>query len=104
MSAFDFDVFISYRSSDLALAEDLNTRLLAAGFRVWFDKARLNAGCNWHREIEADCTCARPATSKLRILMFGSARPPLCRRAPASVPDAPRGATGEVGAALSVTH
>ncbi len=53
------DLFISYRSSDLALAEVLDQRLRHEGFRVWFDKLRLNPGCDWHREIEAGCDASR---------------------------------------------
>ena len=52
-------VFISYASPDLARAEALQARLVAAGFSVWFDRARLNPGCDWHKEIEAGCEAAR---------------------------------------------
>src|SRR5271169_5903541 len=52
-------VFISYASGDLARAEELQARLTAAGFEVWFDKARLAPGCDWHNEIEAGCEAAR---------------------------------------------
>ena len=47
-----YDCFISYASADLAIAEELHRRLQTAGFTVWFDKARLHPGCDWHREIE----------------------------------------------------
>lgn len=59
MSDPGFDVFISYRSADLALAELLNDRLVAAGFRVWFDKVRLQPGFRWHEEIEQGCERSR---------------------------------------------
>jgi hypothetical protein len=52
-------VFISYASDDVARAEALHARLTAAGFEVWFDKARLAPGCDWHKEIEAGCKAAR---------------------------------------------
>jgi hypothetical protein len=52
------ELFISYASPDLARAEALYERLDAAGFVVWFDKARLNPGCDWYREIEAGCEAA----------------------------------------------
>jgi tetratricopeptide (TPR) repeat protein len=52
-------VFISYASEDRALAVILHGRLAAAGFSVWFDRARLNPGCDWHKEIEAGCEAAR---------------------------------------------
>ena len=39
-AAEGYDAFISYKSEDLAHAEALHQRLAAAGFRVWFDKAR----------------------------------------------------------------
>jgi len=52
-------VFISYASDDVARAEALQARLTAAGFDVWFDKARLAPGCDWHKEIEAGCEAAR---------------------------------------------
>jgi tetratricopeptide (TPR) repeat protein len=54
-----YDAFISYASPDLAFAEEAQRRLTAAGFRVWFDQARLNPGCDWHREIEAGCEASR---------------------------------------------
>jgi hypothetical protein len=53
------ELFISYASPDLARAQALHDRLVAAGFSVWFDKARLNPGCDWHKEIEAGCEAAR---------------------------------------------
>jgi len=52
-------LFISYASDDVARAEALHARLTAAGFEVWFDKARLAPGCDWHKEIEAGCEAAR---------------------------------------------
>jgi len=58
-SAAEALVFISYASADRAPAEVLHDRLTAAGFSVWFDKARLNPGCDWHKEIEAGCEAAR---------------------------------------------
>lgn len=58
-TSFLYDAFISYSSSDLAFAEHLHQRLVSAGFRVWFDKARLNPGCDWHKEIEAGCESSR---------------------------------------------
>lgn len=54
-----FDCFISYASPDLAHAEALHNRLVVAGFSVWFDKARLREGCDWHREIEQGCESSR---------------------------------------------
>jgi len=54
-----FDCFVSYASPDLAFAEALHRRLVAAGFSVWFDKARLKPGCDWHREIEQGCEASR---------------------------------------------
>jgi len=47
-----YDAFISYQSSDLHFAERLFDLLRTEGFRVWFDKARLLPGYDWHREIE----------------------------------------------------
>jgi hypothetical protein len=52
------ELFISYASPDLARAEALHTRLVAAGLSVWFDKTRLNPGCEWHKEIERGCKAA----------------------------------------------
>lgn len=54
-------LFISYASPDLARAQALHDRLVAAGFTVWFDKARLDPGCDWHAAIEAGCEAARLA-------------------------------------------
>ncbi len=54
-----YDLFISYASPDLKFAEALHSRLTDAGFSVWFDKARLNPGCDWHKEIEAACEASR---------------------------------------------
>src|SRR4051812_27163735 len=54
-----YDAFISYASPDLTFAEEVHGRLTAAGFRVWFDKARLELGCDWHKEIEAGCEASR---------------------------------------------
>jgi len=59
MSANSYNVFISYQSADLEFAEQLNARLVDEGFQVWFDKARLEAGCDWHSEIEAGCESSR---------------------------------------------
>ena len=50
-----YDCFISYASQDLAFAEELHRRLVEAGLSVWFDKARLRPGCNWHAEIGQGC-------------------------------------------------
>jgi hypothetical protein len=54
-----YDCFISYASPDLPLAQALCDWLVAAGLRVWFDKARLRDGYNWHEEIEAGCEASR---------------------------------------------
>ena len=54
-----YDVFISYASSDRAFAEEVNRRLLAEGFKVWFDKDRLDPGYDWHRLIEQGCENSR---------------------------------------------
>ena len=53
------DLFISYKSEDLNLASQLYERLTLEGFTIWFDKARLNPGCNWHAEIEESCEESR---------------------------------------------
>jgi hypothetical protein len=42
----NYDCFISYASSDLPYAEELHRRLAGAGLDVWFDRVRLNPGCN----------------------------------------------------------
>lgn len=41
-----YDLFISYASPDLKFAEILHSRLTDEGFSVWFDKSRLNPGCD----------------------------------------------------------
>jgi hypothetical protein len=55
----EYEAFISYASLDVAFAEEAHRRLTEAGFRVWFDKARLKPGYDWHREIEAGCETSR---------------------------------------------
>ncbi len=52
-------LFISYASGDRARAAALHARLVAEGHTVWFDRARLIGGCDWHKEIEAGCEAAR---------------------------------------------
>jgi tetratricopeptide (TPR) repeat protein len=54
-----YDCFISYASSDHAIAAQLNDWLTATGLRVWFDEARLLPGCDWHHEIEQHCEESR---------------------------------------------
>jgi tetratricopeptide (TPR) repeat protein len=54
-----YDCFLSYASQDLAHAEAVHARLTAAGFKVWFDKARLQPGYDWHKEIEEGCETSR---------------------------------------------
>jgi hypothetical protein len=46
-------LFISYKSEDRALAQDLYDRLTAAGFDVWFDVEALDRVGLWHELIEA---------------------------------------------------
>jgi tetratricopeptide (TPR) repeat protein len=58
-AAPSWDVFISYASADLAIAEDLYQRLCDAGFRVWFDKRELDWGDHWHEKIEQGCENSR---------------------------------------------
>ncbi len=53
------DVFISYASADFAIAEEVNRHLRECGFSVWFDKARLKPGYDWHAEIEKGCEESR---------------------------------------------
>ena len=59
MATDSYDVFISYHSSDIKYAEELNEKLVAQKFRVWFDKTRLKPGSNWHAEIEKGCEASR---------------------------------------------
>jgi hypothetical protein len=54
-----YNCFLSYASTDLAQAERIQARLVAAGLDVWFDKVRLQPGFDWHREIEAACESSR---------------------------------------------
>jgi len=54
-----YDVFISYASEDIALAQELNDHLITEGFKVWFDKARLSPGFDWYKEIEQGCENSR---------------------------------------------
>jgi len=64
-----YDAFISYAAADLTFAERVCRRLTAAGIKVWFDKARLSPGCDWHKEIEAGCEASRvvaPVVYKFR--------------------------------------
>jgi hypothetical protein len=50
-----YDCFLSEASPDLAQAEAIRDRLTGAGFNLWFDKARLRQGYDWHKEIETGC-------------------------------------------------
>jgi tetratricopeptide (TPR) repeat protein len=59
-SAKSYDCFISYAAPDVAFAEALYD-CLKAKYRVWFDKARLRDGYNWHEEIESGCEASRVA-------------------------------------------
>ena len=52
-------LFVSYKSEDRALAEDLYRRLTAAGFDVWFDVEALDRVALWHDLIEQACEHAR---------------------------------------------
>jgi tetratricopeptide (TPR) repeat protein len=57
------DVFISYHSRDRSLAEELRDRLVAEGFRVWFDKEKLEGGRDWYHDIKSaldDCRVVIP--------------------------------------------
>ena len=54
-----WDCFISYASADVKHAEVVFEHLHAAGLTIWFDKFRLNPGCQWHQEIEAGCEGSR---------------------------------------------
>jgi tetratricopeptide (TPR) repeat protein len=54
-----YDCFISYSSSDLQYAEELNEKLLGENFKIWFDKVRLLPGFDWHKEIEQGCENSR---------------------------------------------
>src|SRR5262245_36726655 len=53
------EVFISYRASDLALAENVYHRLTDEGLEVWFDTKRLQRGYQWQNEIDAAAVHAR---------------------------------------------
>lgn len=59
MTNSGYDVFISYKSEDVRLAELLNKRLIEAGFSVWFDRIRLSPGFRWHDEIQLGCENSR---------------------------------------------
>ncbi|MFH1198523.1 MAG: toll/interleukin-1 receptor domain-containing protein [bacterium] len=54
-----YDCFISYSSQDLKLAEELHKKLTTKNYKVWFDKARLQPGFDWHKEIEQGCENSR---------------------------------------------
>ena len=52
-------LFISYKSEDRPLAEDLYRRLTAAGFDVWFDVEAIDRVALWYDLIEQACEHAR---------------------------------------------
>jgi tetratricopeptide (TPR) repeat protein len=58
-SKMTYDCFLSYASPDLAHGEAIHERLNDAGFKIWFDKARLQPGYSWHKEIEVGCENSR---------------------------------------------
>lgn len=53
------EIFISYASPDIDRASALHGALIGAGFSIWFDKARLDPGCDWYKQIEAGCEGAQ---------------------------------------------
>lgn len=55
----EYQVFISYFSGDYRLAEDLHARLQRAGFRVWFDRQRLQPGFDWYSAVKEGCESSR---------------------------------------------
>ncbi len=55
----EYDVFLSYNSEDIAVAERVYDRLVAAGFSVWFDRTRLQPGFNWYESIKSNCERSR---------------------------------------------
>jgi tetratricopeptide (TPR) repeat protein len=59
MDSGTYDLFLSYVSDDLGIAEKLHGALVEAGFRVWFDRARLSPGCDWRSEIERAAESSR---------------------------------------------
>ena len=47
-----WDVFISYASQDVAVAQKLHDALQHAGVDVWFDKRQLESGDDWDVKIK----------------------------------------------------
>jgi len=78
-----YDCFISYASPDVPFAQALCDCLVAAGLRVWFDKARLRDGYNWHEEIEAGC-------EESRVVLRSSPHDGSAPSGPAMKPMAPK--------------
>ena len=66
-----YDCFISYSSADLVFAEKLHRTLVTEGFRVWFDKVRLEPGYDWHKEIEQGCESSRVMLPVLPTILPG---------------------------------
>ncbi|MFL6209103.1 MAG: toll/interleukin-1 receptor domain-containing protein [Pyrinomonadaceae bacterium] len=52
MSAFDFDVFISYARTDIKIARIIVDRLRDCGFRVWFAEEQLVPGTRFRAALE----------------------------------------------------
>jgi hypothetical protein len=57
--ATEFDVFLSYNSSDYTLVEKLGDRLRAVGLTIWMDKLALRPGLPWQEGLEAGLKASR---------------------------------------------
>ncbi len=57
--AAEFDVFLSYNSSDRPLVEQLGDRLRAAGLTIWMDRLALRPGLPWQEGLEAGLKASR---------------------------------------------
>jgi hypothetical protein len=60
-----YDCFINYNSKDVRFAGCVDQRLKAIHFNVWFDRSRLEPGCDWHKEIETCCENRRVVVTAL---------------------------------------
>ena len=57
---FEYDIFISYSSADVTLAEALETLLRGKGLKVWRDKSDCGPAITSSSSFPGRCSSLRP--------------------------------------------